>query len=306
MRQSIGGHAALASKPHPQETLTTAERDPKSSEAVPGLSTEPSAEDTEDTKAPAIPASPAAVSVSADEVSAVQAQQAGPRQTVDDASAQAAASPAPAVTTDKQGVTIVYLLVVTNLLILFSAALAIVWALSRDKKTQKKEVHERVAFQEEDFLPEGALHDLSGITGQDTYELNNSIILIGRAHPTPESNIQHVVIDEPAIGRRHAVIQRKRNGYWLIDQNSKNGTFVNDQRITDAVCLSHGDRVRFYNFEFEFSLAGMSLGVETVMVGSLKLASDNVSLAGDTTISSKVNESQIDLTVPKGLDSTRS
>jgi RsiW-degrading membrane proteinase PrsW (M82 family)/pSer/pThr/pTyr-binding forkhead associated (FHA) protein len=49
-----------------------------------------------------------------------------------------------------------------------------------------------------------------------------------------------VRLTEPSVSSRHALITFKDGGYYLIDQNSTNGTFVNENRIGQAM-LRHGD-----------------------------------------------------------------
>jgi hypothetical protein len=115
--------------------------------------------------------------------------------------------------------------------------------------------------------PQALFYDLSGVTGIACHILTGPLTVIGRVPPnSPEENVNYIVIDKPTIGRRHAVIERKQHGFWLIDQNSKNGTFVNDHPVTDAVCLTHGDRVRFHTIEFEFALAGIDLADRTIVI----------------------------------------
>ena len=106
------------------------------------------------------------------------------------------------------------------------------------------------------------------MTGRERHELG-AITLIGRVPPS--ERINHIVIDRPSIGRRHAVIEREHHGFWLVDQNSKNGTSVNGYTVIRPVCLTHGDRVQFHDFAFEFSLAGMALADATVAVKDLTL-----------------------------------
>ena len=50
------------------------------------------------------------------------------------------------------------------------------------------------------------------------------------------------IVDE-GISRRHALIQRKGDDISLIDEDSRNGVFVNKKRI-DACSLKVGDRIR--------------------------------------------------------------
>ncbi len=117
-------------------------------------------------------------------------------------------------------------------------------------------------------LPQAFLYDLSGVTGRERHELG-AITVIGRVPPSERVN--HIVINRPSIGRRHVVIEREHHGFWLIDQNSKNGTSLNGYAVIRPVCLTHGDRIQFHDLPFEFSLAGMALADATVAVKDLTL-----------------------------------
>jgi len=60
-----------------------------------------------------------------------------------------------------------------------------------------------------------------------------------------------IVIDEPSVSSSHAWIMNQNGHYVIMNTLSTNGTFVNDQRVHDAV-LKHGDRIRFGQAEFIF------------------------------------------------------
>ncbi len=55
-----------------------------------------------------------------------------------------------------------------------------------------------------------------------------------------------------AISRQHCVIIKRESGYSIRDLGSRNGTFVNDQRIEGETALSSGDAVRVGPLEFRF------------------------------------------------------
>lgn len=60
-----------------------------------------------------------------------------------------------------------------------------------------------------------------------------------------------VVLNDPAISRRHAIIKKVPSGYRLIDLRSTAGSFVNGHRF-DEHDLTIGDRIQFGPFYFEF------------------------------------------------------
>jgi pSer/pThr/pTyr-binding forkhead associated (FHA) protein len=61
-----------------------------------------------------------------------------------------------------------------------------------------------------------------------------------------------VPLADERVSRRHAVIQAQEGGYWLVDFGSRNGTYVNDQRIAQPTRLQHGAVVRLGPFQFVF------------------------------------------------------
>jgi pSer/pThr/pTyr-binding forkhead associated (FHA) protein len=59
------------------------------------------------------------------------------------------------------------------------------------------------------------------------------------------------LLDEGA-SRHHASLSIVNGTVYLQDEKSRNGTFVNDQRLAAPVALNSGDQLRFYNERFEF------------------------------------------------------
>ena len=53
----------------------------------------------------------------------------------------------------------------------------------------------------------------------------------------------HVVIDDNEVSRDHCRLTKIETGYELCDLNSRNGTFVNGQRVTDCWELKHNDLI---------------------------------------------------------------
>jgi len=62
-----------------------------------------------------------------------------------------------------------------------------------------------------------------------------------------------VVLTDPLCSRVHAVIARVDHAWHVRDAESRNGTYVNDQKIDDAV-LADGHHVRVGSTEFAFHL----------------------------------------------------
>ena len=84
-----------------------------------------------------------------------------------------------------------------------------------------------------------------GLDGR-SHQLEGSRATIGR---DPTNSL--VLSADLKVSRCHAEIRLVRDGWVLVDLSSRNGTFVNGQRVSDAH-ISSGDRVRFGSTEFIF------------------------------------------------------
>jgi pSer/pThr/pTyr-binding forkhead associated (FHA) protein len=54
-----------------------------------------------------------------------------------------------------------------------------------------------------------------------------------------------IQVDEPLVSRRHARIERRGEGWVVVDLGSTNFTRVNGQRVRRERELAHGDELRF-------------------------------------------------------------
>lgn len=73
-----------------------------------------------------------------------------------------------------------------------------------------------------------------------------SINHIGR-HPQ-----QTIHVNDRVVSKAHAIITRADGSYWLQDNNSRNGTFVNNTRIFVRTALQHNDVIRLGETKLTF------------------------------------------------------
>jgi pSer/pThr/pTyr-binding forkhead associated (FHA) protein len=85
----------------------------------------------------------------------------------------------------------------------------------------------------------GKLTILNGERAGEKLGLGGSGIRIGR-----ESAICEIVLENPKVSRLHAEVVSIDGRVMLIDRNSSNGTYVNDQKI-DRRFLKDGDIIHF-------------------------------------------------------------
>src|SRR3954451_11446984 len=87
---------------------------------------------------------------------------------------------------------------------------------------------------------------IKGYTPGTRFELDGDRAVIGRSADC------EVPLDVPAVSRRHAAILRDRGRYFIEDLQSRNGTFLNNQRLTDRTLLGEGDQLIICAQEFRF------------------------------------------------------
>ena len=116
----------------------------------------------------------------------------------------------------------------------------------------KPEAEEGAALNESDAaavaaLPEGSalLVVLRGPGSGSRYLLDTDTVTTGRH---PESDI---FLDDITVSRRHVEFRREEGGYSVHDVGSLNGTYLNRDRVDDAV-LSNGDEVRIGKFRLSY------------------------------------------------------
>lgn len=81
-------------------------------------------------------------------------------------------------------------------------------------------------------------------SGSQTIPLAATVVRLGRSFDND------IVLDDKRVSRYHALLRYQVRQFWVIDQNSMNGTFVNGARITETP-IQDGDVV---------SLGGLELG----------------------------------------------
>jgi len=96
------------------------------------------------------------------------------------------------------------------------------------------------------------------------------ILRIGRL---PSSEI---FIDDPVVSRRHAEVYLADEGYFVRDTGSRNGTFLNGERVFDPIPLKPGDVIGIGSsrvvYEPSDSVAFLKDGQETQSTSSISLS----------------------------------
>lgn len=122
-----------------------------------------------------------------------------------------------------------------------------------------------------------------GKNSGNTVELDGNELWIGR-----DSSCD-VVLEPGAstVSRRHAVIRKSENAYFVEDNNSFNGTLVNEQQISEPVRLFDNDRIQFGRGGpiLRFLEAGNDVSsVHAPIPSASKVANSSNSLPGGTMV----------------------
>lgn len=78
------------------------------------------------------------------------------------------------------------------------------------------------------------------------FSVESNVCIAGRS---PQAAI---FIDEPSVSRKHAKIFAYQDKVTIEDLGSSNGTFVNDQQVTDKVTIQSGDMIRLGTVMLKF------------------------------------------------------
>jgi hypothetical protein len=116
--------------------------------------------------------------------------------------------------------------------------------------------------------PSAVLRDLTGSTGQPEHLITADMVQLGRAPADAGTGVQSVVVQVKTVGRRHAMIEYRKHTFWLVDQGSLNGTYVDNQRVAGETALRPGAYVRLDEAEFEFALPEMVDSFSTVAINA--------------------------------------
>ena len=96
---------------------------------------------------------------------------------------------------------------------------------------------------------DGPILIYEGPEGTQRYPVGSRPVLIGRG------NDADIRLGDLSLSGRHARIEPSGSDWKIVDQGSRNGTFVNDVLVKQRK-LGDGDRVRLGRVQFRFLLSG--------------------------------------------------
>ncbi len=90
-------------------------------------------------------------------------------------------------------------------------------------------------------IPKGIRYCLkveAGPVAPATYDLTQSLTILGRGEQLADLDI-----GDDSASRRHACIEFKEGGFWLVDMGSMNGTILNGKMVSKER-LADGDEIQ--------------------------------------------------------------
>jgi pSer/pThr/pTyr-binding forkhead associated (FHA) protein len=125
--------------------------------------------------------------------------------------------------------------------------------------------------------PEARLVHIGSLCPWQSAVLKKECTIIGRAKQND------IVIPRKTISSRHATIEDHGGSFFLEDQGSTNGTWLNDTRIKPRkrVALKNGDRISFADTVFKFEVQDRKVTGQVIMLRHSFLALDTAHRLAD-------------------------
>jgi len=92
----------------------------------------------------------------------------------------------------------------------------------------------------------------------DSVPLDTARVTLGRA------STNHLTMADPKASRLHAILERVGSAWCVRDLSSRNGTFVNGERISSEQPLTNGDEIRIGDTRLVFRSTSVDPGLQTI------------------------------------------
>lgn len=83
-------------------------------------------------------------------------------------------------------------------------------------------------------------------------KLADTVFILGETVSIGRNEHNEIIIDDAFVSYEHANINRNKQGYWLVDLNSTNKTYLNNQLVVERVLLKNGDLIKIGAVTFSF------------------------------------------------------
>ena len=97
-------------------------------------------------------------------------------------------------------------------------------------------------------LPQGKLV----VVDSGNIKLAKAVFILNESVSIGRNEHNEVMIDDSFVSYEHANINRNKQGYWLVDLNSTNKTYLNHEPVVERVLLKNGDLIKIGAVTFSF------------------------------------------------------
>jgi diguanylate cyclase (GGDEF)-like protein len=117
------------------------------------------------------------------------------------------------------------------------------------------------------------------IYSRETAQLGRRFVLDASPHgcTVGRGNDNTVVLESDTCSRRHARFERRGETWWVLDERSTNGTYVNDEPVQSAA-LQRGDHIKIGDTIFKY-LAGTDVEAEFIQTIGAIMVTDGLTQA---------------------------
>jgi hypothetical protein len=126
-----------------------------------------------------------------------------------------------------------------------------------DTKSSHEDFKEKIEKVNREAPAEGIAIYLLGLTHPIEVRLENEFVIGRVTEPTEEKVVDLTLYNAFALGvsRRHLMVRRAGDGYDVIDLNSTNGTWVNEQSLVpqQPLTVKSGSQIRLGNMRIFIS-----------------------------------------------------
>ncbi len=130
------------------------------------------------------------------------------------------------------------------------------------------------------------LRALKGLNPGQVIPLSGGAVILGR-HPDCD-----IVLDLGPVSRQHARVLQVGDQFFVEDLHSRNGTFVNDERLQSRRALAENDQIRICDVVFSFH-QGLPVAPERpglpATTGTVVVVDDDERSAAGSTVMSKLD-----------------
>lgn len=100
--------------------------------------------------------------------------------------------------------------------------------------------------------PKGYSQGKLVVVDSGNIKLAKAVFILHESVSIGRNEHNEIMIDDSFVSYEHANINRNKQGYWLVDLNSTNKTYLNHEPVVERVLLKSGDLIKIGAVTFSF------------------------------------------------------